>query len=87
MRRTMNDYTGFNPSLATISYTAKTGIFKGSFKLYYDGPNVKGALQHTTVSVPYTGIMVPGGTALTGYGTGTVTINKQKIGTPVYISE
>ena len=31
-----------------IAYTPKTGLFKGNFKLYYDGLNDKGTLQHKT---------------------------------------
>jgi len=83
---TAYDYTGVNPSLATLSYTAKTGIFKGSFKLYYDGVDPKnGKLQHKTVNVPYTGVMVPDNGVLTGLGTGTATINKVKHGIPVFL--
>jgi len=35
--------------------------------------------------VSYTGVMVPDGGSLVGLGTGTATINKQKIGIPVFI--
>ncbi|MCL1921913.1 MAG: hypothetical protein FWG50_12720, partial [Kiritimatiellaeota bacterium] len=74
-----------NPSLATLSYTAKTGVFKGSFKLYYDGYSAKGALAHKAASVSYSGVMVPHEGGLIGLGTGTATINKQKVGLPVYL--
>jgi len=71
-----------SPSGATLSYTAKTGVFKGSFKLNY-GPDAKG--KHKAVSVPYTGVMVPQDNTLIGLGTGTVTINKAKHGIPVWM--
>jgi len=78
------DYNVFNPSLATLSYTPKTGIFKGSFKLYYDGIDPKNnKLQHKTIGVSYTGVMVPDGGELRGLGTGSATINKVKHGVPV----
>ena len=75
-----------NPSVAKLTYTAKTGIFKGTFKLYFDGEDTKEVFQHKTADVPYMGVMVPtedGG--VTGLGTGTVTINKQKIEVPVFL--
>jgi hypothetical protein len=77
-----------NPSGATLMYTAKTGLFKGAFKLYYDGIDAKGKAQHKTASVSYTGVVVPmeeGG--FTGLGSGTATINKQKTGVPVWLGE
>ncbi|MCL1920573.1 MAG: hypothetical protein FWG50_05760 [Kiritimatiellaeota bacterium] len=74
-----------NPSLATISYTAKTGVFKGKFSLYYDGLNAKGALQHKAVCVSYSGLMIPHEDGLIGLGTGTATINKVKVGVPVFL--
>ena len=74
-----------NPALATLSYTAKTGVFKGKFNLYYDGLNAKGALQHKAVSVPYAGLMIPHEGALIGLGTGTATVNKRKHGIPVFL--
>ncbi|MCL2105267.1 MAG: InlB B-repeat-containing protein [Kiritimatiellaeota bacterium] len=49
---------------ATIAYTAKTGLFKGSFKMYYGGYTASGSLQHKTLSVPYSGVMIPGGDGL-----------------------
>ncbi|MCL1921921.1 MAG: right-handed parallel beta-helix repeat-containing protein [Kiritimatiellaeota bacterium] len=74
-----------NPSLATFSYTAKTGVFKGKFNLYYDGYSAKGALAHKAASVSYSGVMVPHAGGLIGLGTGTATINKQKVGVPVFL--
>lgn len=75
-----------NPSAATLSYTAKTGVFKGSFKLFYDGTDGRGKFQHKPASVSYTGVMLPDdGGGLLGLGTGTVTINKVKYGVPVEI--
>ncbi|MCL2104889.1 MAG: DUF5123 domain-containing protein [Kiritimatiellaeota bacterium] len=81
------DYSGLNPSCATLSYTAKTGVFKGKFSLYYDGTDARGALQHKTVSVPYSGVMVPLDGGLTGLGTGTATVNKRKFPIPVYLAK
>jgi hypothetical protein len=80
------DYSGENSSCATLAYTAKTGLFRGAFKLYYDGYDARGALQHKTVAAAYTGVMVPtegGGAA--GIGTATVTVNRQKVGMPVFL--
>jgi len=77
------DYDVTNPSTATLTYTAKTWLFKGARKLYYDNAD---ASQHKVVSVAYTGVMVPlGGGKFSGLGAGTVTLNKQKIGVPVEI--
>ena len=76
------DYSGTNSALATLSYTAKTGIFKGGFKLYFDG--TKGtALQHKTASVSYAGVLTPVRDAdhadwPIGLGCGPVTVNKLK---------
>ncbi|MCL1888191.1 MAG: InlB B-repeat-containing protein [Kiritimatiellaeota bacterium] len=78
------DYAGVNPSTATLSYTAKTGLFKGSFKIYYDGTDAKAT--HKAVSVSYTGLMVPVNGTLTGLGAGVATVNKQKIGIPVRLA-
>ena len=81
------DYNVTNPSGATLTYTPKTGIFKGSFKTYFDGlDNKTGKPQHKVFTVPYTGLMVPDGGSLTGMGIGTATINKQKIPIPVYLT-
>jgi len=80
------DYSGENPSGATLTYTAKTGLFKGSFKLYYDGYDLREKFQHKTFSVSYSGVMVPvEGGGLLGLGTGTATVNKQKVGLSVRI--
>ena len=82
------DYSGANPSAARLAYTAKTGLFKGTFKLYWDGADAKGKAQHKTAGVSYTGVLVPteeGG--FTGLGAGTATVNKQKVGIPVFLTE
>jgi len=75
------------PSGATLSYTAKTGIFKGKFSLYYDGTDAKGKLQHKATGVSYSGAMVPDGGSFTGFGTGAATINKQKVGMGVWLEK
>ena len=54
---------GENPSALKLTYKAKDGTFKGSFKAYAD---VKGKPKATSVSV--TGVLVDG----IGYGTATV---------------
>ena len=75
-----------HPSGAKITYTAKTGVFKGSFKLYCEGVDTaKGKYQSKAASVSYSGVMVPQDGELIGLGTGTATINKQKVGMPVWI--
>jgi len=68
------DYSGPNSSLATLTFTAKTGIFKGNFNLYYDY-SLNGKPTHTVVSVPFTGVLTPvrsslfaGSPAGQGYG-------------------
>ena len=80
------NYSGANPSSATLTYTAKTGLFKGSFKLYFDGVDAKGKAQHKTASVSYNGVVAPveGGGGFVGLGSGTATINKQKVPVPVF---
>ena len=75
-------YYGSNPSAATLTYTPTTGTFKGAFKLYYDAPG-----HHKTTRVAYAGVMLPAGGSMIGAGTGTATINKQKISIPIRISE
>jgi hypothetical protein len=50
--------------------------------------DAKGKAQHKTVSVSYTGVVVPmeeGGFA--GLGTGIATVNKQKVAIPVLLTE
>jgi hypothetical protein len=83
---------GANPSAATLSYTAKTGLFKGTFKLYYDGFDARGALRHKTVSVSYTGVVTPVRDEAfaewpVGLGIGAATVNKQKVAIPVFLAE
>ncbi len=60
-----------NPAALKLSYTAKNGTFKGSFKVY---TNVNGRLKSYSASV--TGVIIDG----TGYGTATI----KKLGT-IYI--
>ena len=52
-----------NPSALKLTYTAKTGAFKGSFKAYADA---NGKPKATTVNV--TGVLIDG----VGYGAATV---------------
>jgi len=72
-----------NPSGATLSYNAKTGVFKGKFSLF--STDFSGREKAT--GVPYAGAFVPQDGALTGFGTGTATINKVKYGIPVYLEK
>ena len=81
------DYSGANPSGTKLTFTAKTGIFKGSFKLYYDGMGLRG-LQHKAASASYIGVLTPTRDAAyaaspLGLGSGTVKIGTQKIGISV----
>jgi len=52
------DYSGVNSALTTLSFTARTGLFKGKFSLYYDY-ELNGRLTHKAVSVPYAGVLTP----------------------------
>jgi len=52
------DYSGVNSALTTLSFTARTGLFKGKFSLYYDY-DLNGRLTHKAVSVPYAGVLTP----------------------------
>ncbi|MCL1887664.1 MAG: hypothetical protein FWF96_02180, partial [Kiritimatiellaeota bacterium] len=81
------EYGGLsNPSGATFAYTPKTGLFKGTFKLYYDGYNTGNALQHKAVSVPYSGVMVPVREGVfNGIGAGVATLNRVKTSIPVHV--
>ena len=54
---------GENPSALKLTYKAKDGCFKGSFKVYADNG---GKLKATTVNV--TGVVING----VGYGTATI---------------
>jgi len=76
-------FEGPNPSGATLTYAAKTGLFKGSFKLYHESYGTPWGTK--IFSVPYTGVMVPVNGKLQGIGAGTVVIDKQKHGIPVAI--
>lgn len=53
-------YEGGNSSMAKLSFSSSTGIFKGSFCVYYDYEE-NGRLRHRRVSVPYSGILIVGG--------------------------
>ncbi len=44
--------------MATLSFTSRTGIFKGTFFLYYDY-TLSSRLQHKAVRVPYEGVLTP----------------------------
>jgi hypothetical protein len=63
-------YDGVNPSMATLSFTAGTGLFKGSFKVYYDYGDARGNLQHKAVSVPYAGVALQDGSGTVAGGAG-----------------
>jgi hypothetical protein len=55
---TWYEYGVDNPSMYTITFSPKTGLFKGKFALYYDYYDAYGVFQHKTVSVPYAGVML-----------------------------
>jgi uncharacterized repeat protein (TIGR02543 family) len=85
------DSFGDNPSCTTLSYTAKTGVFKGTFKMYWVGWNANWDFQlGKTFSVPYTGLIIPtrdgdfAGRPL-GLGVGTATVEKQKLPVSVFL--
>ena len=52
------DYSAENSAQATLGFSARTGIFKGSFNLYYDYQQGN-RLNHKTVRVPYAGVLTP----------------------------
>ena len=86
------DYSDDNISCMKLSYTAKTGVFKGSFKMYCDSKDINGKRYHKAVNVPYTGVMIPirdtpFATCAVGWGVGTATINKQKVPVGVWLWE
>jgi len=49
-------YTGANSSLATLSYSPMTGIYKGRFNQYYDYDS-GGRLMHKSVKAPFAGVV------------------------------
>ena len=68
---TWYEYGGANPNMVTLSFSARTGIFKGKYTLYYDYHDDKDRLQHKTVKVPYVGVMLADpetGKLLEGHG-------------------
>ena len=80
-------YDAANPSCATLGYTAKTGLFKGGFKLYYAGDSAHG-FQHKSASASYAGVLTPTRDAAyaawpLGLGSGTVKISQEKVGIAV----
>jgi uncharacterized repeat protein (TIGR02543 family) len=52
------DYSAENSARATLLFTSKTGIFKGSFSLYYDD-TIHGFLQNYIRRVSYAGVLTP----------------------------
>lgn len=52
------DYSAENSAQATLSFSARTGIFKGTFNLYYDYL-LGNRLNHKAVRVPYAGVLTP----------------------------
>ena len=52
------DYSAENSSMATLSFSSWTGIFKGKFRVYYDYA-WNGLPQHKVVSVRYAGVLTP----------------------------
>lgn len=55
---TWYEYGGENPNMVTLNFTARTGIFRGNFTLYYDYTDERDRSQHKTVKVPYVGVML-----------------------------
>ncbi|MDD4443300.1 MAG: hypothetical protein PHX41_15495 [Kiritimatiellae bacterium] len=52
------DYSGTNAALAKISGSARTGLFKGAFNVYFDYTR-KGKAAHYQSRVQYAGVLVP----------------------------
>lgn len=52
-------YPAGNSAMTILSFTAKTGIFKGTFKLYSDYTSALGAPVHKAVTVSYAGVLTP----------------------------
>jgi Predicted membrane protein len=81
------DYNVANPSCAVLNHTVKTGLFKGSFNLYYDGDSSAGAMLHKTARIAYTGVFTPARDSAfaslpVGLGMGIATTGKQKLKYP-----
>ncbi len=53
------EYDEVNPANVTLSFTSRTGLFKGKFSLYCDYENEAGKVVHKAVSVPYAGVLTP----------------------------
>jgi hypothetical protein len=53
------DYSGENCALATLTFSASTGLYKGSFNLYYDYV-ANGRLVHRIVKASYAGVLTQG---------------------------
>ena len=51
-------YDPLNPAQATFTFTPRTGLFKGTFKLWHDTLGANGKLTHKAVSVPHAGVIV-----------------------------
>ena len=52
-------YPPGNSAMTVLSFTAKTGIFKGTFKLYSDYTSAAGTPVHKAVTVSYAGVLTP----------------------------
>ncbi|MDD4102972.1 MAG: hypothetical protein PHU80_10145, partial [Kiritimatiellae bacterium] len=68
---TWYEYEGENPNMVTLSFSSRTGIFKGKYTLYYDYYDANGRFQHKTLKVPYAGVMLTDpwtGVLQQGYG-------------------
>ena len=50
-------YEGSNDSGLRLSYAVGTGVFKGTFKLYYDYMTT--SVWHRTVTVSFEGVLTP----------------------------
>jgi len=92
--RAINRYTypGDNVYGAKLTYNAKTGLFKGSLKVYCDGWDVNGKAVFRAFNVPYTGVMLRARSPAyeywsPGWGIGTTTINKEKVPVSVLLFE
>ena len=51
------DYTGENCARTTLSFSSRTGIYRGAFYLYYDYTDGYGRLAHRMVRTSYAGVL------------------------------
>jgi hypothetical protein len=53
------DYAPTNPAMASLAATRATGLFAGTFNLYYEYSDLNGALKLKTLQVSHAGVLTP----------------------------